>query len=87
MAMETATLIINRIDWRYLKPNEVTSHGMAAPIKSSIKWMEVKCKNCQHEWKSYEGNQVGCFQDVDSEMDIDCPRCSTTHKIPRARLD
>jgi hypothetical protein len=24
---------------------------------------------------------------VDSEMDIDCPRCSTTHKIPRARLD
>ena len=58
MGMETASLIINRIDWRYLKPNEVTSHGMAAPIKSSIKWMEVKCKNCQHEWKTYEGDQV-----------------------------
>jgi len=87
MGMETATLIINRIEWRYLKSNEVASNRMAAPNKPCIKRMEVKCKNCSHEWKSRDSYEVGGFYEMANEVILDCPRCSTTHRIRREQLD
>ena len=87
MGMETATLIINRIEWRYLKSNEVVSNRMAAPNKSGIKWMEVRCKNCNHEWKAKDGYEVGGFYEMANEVILDCPRCDTAHRIQREQLD
>jgi len=91
MGMETATLIINRVEWRYLKPNEIGSNRMAAPNKSGIKWMEVRCKNCNHEWKAKDIYEVGGFYEVANEVAneviLDCPRCGTAHRIPREQFD
>ncbi|MGB7933316.1 MAG: hypothetical protein WCH04_14010 [Gammaproteobacteria bacterium] len=87
MAMETATLIIKRIEWRYLKSNEVTSNRMAALNKADIKWMDVRCKNCNHEWKAKDSYEIGCFYEVANEVILDCPQCGTIHRIPREQLD
>jgi len=61
MGMETATLISNRIEWRCLKPDGVASNRMPAPMKAGIKWMEVRCKNCNQGWKAKDSYEVGGF--------------------------
>jgi len=87
MGMETTTLIINGIEWRHLKSNEAASNRMAAPNKSGIKWMEVRCKNCNHEWKAKDSYEIGCFYEVANEVILECPRCGTAHRIQREQLD
>ena len=87
MGMETATLVIKRIEWRYLKQDEAASNRMPGPMKSCIKWMEVRCKNCNHEWKAKNSYEVGGFYEVANEVILDCPQCGTSHKIQRRQLD
>jgi len=56
-------------------------------MKSGIKWMEVRCKNCNHEWKAKDDYEVGGFYEVANEVILDCPQCGTSHKIQRGQLD
>ena len=55
--------------------------------KSGIKWMEVHCKNCNHEWKTKDTYDIGSFYEVANEVILDCPQCGTTHRIPLEQLD
>ena len=86
MAKETETLVIKWVDWQYKKPTEITPHRQGALVLSGIRLMELRCKNCNHEWKAKEGYDVGCFREVAGEVILDCSSCSTTHRIPRERF-
>ena len=61
MGMETATLIINQIEWQYQKSNEPTPDRQPSLKKVGIKSMEVKCKNCGHQWSTRKGYKSGDF--------------------------
>ena len=87
MVMETETFIIKRIEWRLQKSNEGTTNRIATPYNAGIKWMEVKCKNCQHEWKAKDSYEIGCIYEIANQVIFDCPRCSKSHRIRREQLD
>ena len=84
---ETKSLIIEQIEWQYQKSTEATSTRQPARNKTGIKWMKVRCKNCNHEWKTKDSYEIGSFYEVANELILDCPRCSTTHTIQRKVLD
>ena len=76
---ETESLIIERIEWQYRKSSDASHQQTLA--NTVIKWMKVRCKNCNHQWKAKDSYEVGCFYEVANEVILDCPRCGTTHRI------
>jgi len=87
MAMETATLIINKIEWQYQKSNEPTPDRQLSLKKVGIKSMEVKCKICGHEWNTRKGYNSGDFNLEIGHAVLDCPICSTTHTVTSKELN
>jgi RNase P subunit RPR2 len=82
---ETKSLIIEQIEWQYQKSTD--SHSQQALMKSRIKWMKVRCKNCNHKWKAKDSYEIGSFYEVANDVILDCPQCGATHRIPEEQLD
>jgi hypothetical protein len=87
MGMETATLIINRVEWQYQKSTEPTPNRQPSLKIDGIKSMEVKCKNCGHIWNTRKGYKSGDFNLEIGHAVLDCPICSTTHTVTSKELD
>jgi hypothetical protein len=82
---ETVSLVIEQIEWQYRKSTDAPHQQTL--MNTGIKWMEVRCKNCNHEWKAKDSYEVGGFYEMANEVILDCPQCGTSHKIQRGQLD
>ena len=87
MGMETATLIINLIEWQYQNSSEPTPDRQPSLKKVGIKSMEVKCKNCGHLWNTRKGHKSGDFNLEIGAAVLDCPICRTTHTVTSKELN
>ena len=82
---ETKSLLIEHIEWQYRKSSDA-SHQQTL-VNTGIKWMKVRCKNCNHEWKAKDTYDIGGIYEMYDEVILDCPQCGTTHRIHRQQLD
>jgi ssDNA-binding Zn-finger/Zn-ribbon topoisomerase 1 len=87
MGTETATLIIKRVEWQYQKSTVSATDRQQSLKKVGIKSMEVKCKNCGHEWNTRKGYKSGDFNLEIGTAVVDCPICRTTHTVTSKELN
>jgi hypothetical protein len=87
MWKETDTLIVERVDWRYVAANEKAYRSdVTAPIPIGIGQIEVMCKKCGNEWIATSGIVAGpsTFHEVIGDLLLLCSECGMQHVIPES---